>query len=248
MDPLIRSAVLVDERRPLRRPQPVATATQAAMPAPVGRVPGATSVADAAEQVRRDAERRVAEARRELEQEREAMRRTMAVEHARALELAAERGYQEGLQRGAADGRQALDEEVARLRTVLGELQQLRGQVLDAAEDTMVELAFASLCRLAGTEATSRDVVVHAVRQASAELRAGDELTVLVHPDDLAQVVSQLERPRGVNLVASPAVGMGGCMIDGATGTLDARLETQLEQLRLALLRARSVRRQGDRT
>jgi flagellar assembly protein FliH len=246
MDPLIRSAVLADDRRQLRRPQ--SAAATGAKPAPAGGAPVPAATAEAAEQMRLDLERRLADARRVLEQEREAMRKTMAAEHARALEQAAERGYEEGHQRGAAEGRQALDVEAARMRALLGELRQLRGQVLDGAEDTMVEIAFAALCRLAGTEAASRDVAVRAVREACAELRAGDVLTVLVHPDDLAQVVSQLERPPGVNLVAGPAVGLGGCMIESAAGTLDARLDTQLEQLRRALLRARSSRRQGERT
>jgi flagellar biosynthesis/type III secretory pathway protein FliH len=246
MDPLIRSAVLADDRRQLRRPQPV-PAAPAAMPAPAGRAPVFATAAETVEQMRRDVEQRLADARRELEQEREAMRKTMAAEHAGALEQAARRGYEEGRQRGEADGRRALDADVARVRALLDELQQVRSQVLDAAEDTVVEIAFAAICRLAGTEAASRDVAAHAVRQACAELRTGDALTVLVHPGDLAQLVSQLERPPGVNLVASPAIGVGGCMIDGVAGTLDARLETQLDQLRLALLRVRSARHQGER-
>lgn len=234
MDPLIRSAVLADDRRRLRRPQPAAAPAPAVVPA-----------AETAEQMRRDAEQRLADGRRELEQERDAMRKTLAAEQAEALEQAAERGYEEGLRRGEADGRKALDEEVARLGALLADLRQQRAQVLDAAEDTMVEIAFAALCRLAGSEAASRDAAVHAVRQAGADLRAGDALTVFVHPDDLAQLGGRLGQ-QGVTLLAGGGVELGGCMIDGATGTLDARLETQVQGLRAALLDARAARRRGD--
>ncbi len=244
MDPLIRAAIVADDRRSLRRPQP-ALANPGAEPASVQRP--AAPAADLAAQLRRDVERQLADGRRQLEQEREAMRKTLAEDHARALERAAERGYEDGLRRGETAARAALEDDIARVRGVLGELRQAHAQVLDAAEDTMVEIAFAAICRLAGTEAASRDTVAHAVRQACAGLRADDALTVLVHPDDLAQLVATLGHP-GVQLVASPAIHAGGCMIDGATGTLDARLEIQLEQLRQALLRARAERRQGERS
>jgi len=240
MDPLIRAAIVADDRRPLRRPQ-AAVANPGAAPAQRP----AAAAADPGAQLRLDVERQLADGRRQLEQQGEAMRKALAEEHARALEQATERGYEDGLQRGEAAARATLEDDIAGVRGVLGELRQARAQVLDAAEDTMVEIAFAAICRLAGSEAASRDTVVRAVRDACAAMHTDDVLTVLVHPGDLAQLVATLGHP-GVQLVASPAVARGGCMIDGATGTLDARLETQLEQLRQALLRARGERRQGE--
>ena len=43
----------------------------------------------------------------------------------------------------------------------------------------------------------------------------------------------------GVELVADEQVKLGGCVLEGASGNLDARLETQLQRLRDTLLRAR---------
>ena len=42
-----------------------------------------------------------------------------------------------------------------------------------------------------------------------------------------------------VELVADEQVKWGGCVLEGTSGNLDARLETQLQRLRDTLLRAR---------
>ena len=42
-----------------------------------------------------------------------------------------------------------------------------------------------------------------------------------------------------VELVADTQVKWGGCVIEGASGNLDARLETQMQRLRDTLLNAR---------
>jgi flagellar assembly protein FliH len=128
---------------------------------------------------------------------------------------------------------------------MLDGLYQARHDVLDEAEDTLVEIAFAAVCQLAGTDAVARAVVAHAVREAAARLHADESLTVLLHPDDLA-CLDEAERQWGnVEFTASPAVAVGGCMIDGGKGTLDARLEVQLARLCGALARAREAQRNG---
>lgn len=244
MAPLIRSAVLAQGRRQLARPARTPSAPSA-NPAPQT-APAAPARPDvAAEQGRREVERQLAAGRRELETEREAMRQSMAAEQAKALEQAARRGHDEGLMKGEAAGRAALEQEAERLRGLFSELSAARRDIAAQAEDGLIELAFAAVCRLVGTEAASRAAAVQAVNAAWAAQRGGDGLTVLLHPDDVAHVRERLGTLEHVNLVASPSVRVGGCMIDDAAGTLDARLDTQLAALRAALVRQRAQRREG---
>jgi flagellar biosynthesis/type III secretory pathway protein FliH len=82
------------------------------------------------------------------------------------------------------------------------------------------------------------DIAAKAV--AAAQVRPG-AIVLRVHPDDRAAI--EQTRPRwmasllaaDVNIVADEAVGRYGCIVDTAAGRVDARLETQLSALELAL-------------
>ena len=76
--------------------------------------------------------------------------------------------------------------------------------------------------------------------KASAALRDSTQLTVHLHPDDCRAMEGSGQD--ALRYVADAAITLGGCRLESAAGTLDARLERQLEQLRLALLKAREER------
>ena len=89
----------------------------------------------------------------------------------------------------------------------------------------------------------SPELMGEIVAEALAASRARKGAVVLrAHPDDLATV--ERERPRwlagvaaglDVRVVADPAVGRQGCVVETAVGRLDARLNTQLDALERAL-------------
>jgi flagellar assembly protein FliH len=245
MEAVIRSAVLGTERRRLVRP---ALSDAVAVPAPES-VPTVTSDTVHREEIERlkcEHADEVIAIRRDLEGEREKLRAAMAAEHSEALREAAEAGFAEGLGRGEAEGRARLDAAAVKLDALAAELQACRAQVIEEAEDMLVEIAFAAMCRIAGTEASSRAAIVHAVRERASHLRAADTISVLVHPDDLESLDAAAARWDNVTFIANPAVAVGGCLIEGASGTLDARLDVQLTQLAAALANARAARRAGE--
>lgn len=240
MAPLIRSAILANDRRQLIRPKANEITATSNM------IAKATCNDAATEQVQLEVERQLSEGRRQLELERENVRKAMEAEQAEALERAVQTGYTKGMKLGEAEGRAILAKEALRLQDTIDELRQVRGDVLAEAEDALVELVFAAICRLVGTEGASRDVAANAVRSACAALHGEDTLTILVHPDDLTALRERLGTMESVSLLPSPVVRVGGCMIAGAAGTLDARLETQVEGLRIALAGQRARRREGE--
>ncbi|MEA2173276.1 MAG: type secretion protein [Blastocatellia bacterium] len=87
-------------------------------------------------------------------------------------------------------------------------------------------------------EATLADIVATALRQA----RQHEMLTVRINPADLPYVQAHSERldPAGrarfLDLVADPRVAHGGCIIESASGTINAQLDVQLKVLERALL------------
>jgi len=182
-------------------------------------------------------------------------------------------GHEQGVQEGLAAGRLQAEQELdARTRAVqatadlrLEQFDELLGGIakqfditlsrrLDAAEDDMVALTYAAICRLLGAHALDANVVMLTVREAIEQwLKAGNErlgshpLTVHMNPQDLRmlqddpQVSSWLNKQteRGLSWQSDDTVELGGCLIKGHQGSLDARLETQLHELTAVLLQGR---------
>lgn len=82
------------------------------------------------------------------------------------------------------------------------------------------------------------EIILTALRQA----RQQEMMTVRVNAADLPLVEKMREkidafgRARYLDFVADQAVKKGGCLIESASGTIDARLETQLRVFEKALL------------
>ncbi|RKP48418.1 FliH/SctL family protein [Trinickia fusca] len=185
-------------------------------------------------------------------------------------ELGAQQGYQDGMQRGIQAAREqaanALREEqeaaqrvvaerLAMLDGLLAALPQQITERLDAAEDDMVALCHAVVCRVFGDALVSGQGIAHLVRQAvvtccgdtAASGGAGGAglVAVHVHPQELARLqndpmLAAWLAPRlaasgnadpGALWVADESVGRGGCVVRSSEGSLDARLATQLAAL-----------------
>jgi flagellar assembly protein FliH len=237
---------------PLPTPAEIAARMAAESSAALAR---ASTVLEEAEAQRQAWEAQEAAARASLDAAREELARreqslqTAQRAHEEALhgahEAAAQRGYEEGLARGAADGRAGAD---AALAVRLEQMDAL-ARAMDAAsatalvrqEDMLVEVAWTAICRLAGELALSRDGALAMVRVAAAEVRETQGLRIRVHPQDAEWLGDAHEAPKW-SLEADPAVGLGGCIIESGQGSLDARLELQLDRLRQALSNARAMR------
>ena len=169
---------------------------------------------------------------------------------AAASQEALQSGLEEGRQRGLAEGRAQAAEEAQRQLQAL-QLREQLAQRLAAAEDDMVALCHEVVCRLFGAAALDPRMTAQSVRAAVAtwlEATGAEaaQLTVRVHPDDLAmlqadaELAAWLERQglRGVHWQPDAEVAWGGCLLRSPQGLLDARLETQFAAVH-ALMRER---------
>lgn len=231
MDTIIHAARLSTLVRQLQRPPRRAAATPLPDSA-IGPIAAVEAVTDAGTLIdaRAQAELILQAARAEAE------------EVAAALRLDAEqRGYADGLARGVADGCAPLQQQAVRLSALADALVHAKAAVLADAEDAMVDLAFAALCSILGEQAGSRDGVVRMVSHHSAQRRDREQVTVRLHPDDFALLQADDAALAG-GCRADPTIELGGCIVDSSTGSLDARLETQLTRLRETLLTVRAER------
>lgn len=145
----------------------------------------------------------------------------------------------------------ALAEHAALTRTVLEQLQQHVNGAMRGIEEEAVAIAFEAVCRIVGDAAPDAAAVRAMVAAALAELGGKPVLRVRLHPQDLATLQASpdaqamLQGFPSVSWTADDSVSIGGCLVDSAAGTLDARLEVQLRALgqswRDAVIQARST-------
>jgi type III secretion system HrpE/YscL family protein len=164
-----------------------------------------------------------------------------ATEHARAIieraqSIAAEQQAR-AVEQGRALGR-------AEFAAALVAVTRERERLLSALEPQAIDIAMQAARRLLGEELTLRpQLVAHSVRPLLARLRRARQVTLRVHPDDRAAIDAMLERfagsdalPGSLHVETDPAIERGGCVLISDIGTLDARVETQIDALTRALL------------
>ena len=182
----------------------------------------------------------------------EQVRRSILAQIKSEAEAARELGRQRGLQEGRAAGReeaqQAFAAELARVRSVAGKLSEALASGIGDMEDLAIAIAFEAVCKVLGESALTQEGVRAQVRQATAHAKNKESLVVRLHPADLSALRAAgalnaiLPPNKAVSWVADDSIELGGCVVETDGGGLDARLETQVERMRAALLAAR---RQG---
>lgn len=243
MDAIIRGATLLPEARLLRRARPAPSA-------PAG-CDGPAAVPDSAAGERLallEAER--ADWLAQAQAEQAASRALTEQLQGAAIAEAAARGFADGQARGEQAGRAVLQAEVERVASVASRVLQAKADVLEQAEDALVEIILAATQRIIGAHAGRRDEVVACLRHVLADVRVQSELLLCVHPDDLSLLAPGTDGvvagfDQRVRFQADAEVGLGGCVVHSEAGSLDARLETQLARLQARLLAVRAERRGG---
>ena len=121
-------------------------------------------------------------------------------------------------------------------------------QALHTVEQDVLKLSVKIAEKIIGREIekdeqTRGEIVLTALRQA----RQQELMTVRVSAADLSLIekmrarTDALGRARFLDFVADQTIKQGGCLIESASGTIDARLETQLRVFEQALLAQTAV-------
>ena len=161
-------------------------------------------------------------------------------EHLQELEKAA---YEQGRR----DGEQALGEQLLQQRNEMVELQngvvnsikQMLPQMAREMESALVQLALESARKIVAGIKIDVKMVEAVVREALGQVQDMAEVSIRLHPDDLAllhknksPLIEGLPETGPLRFVASSEVTRGGCIVQTRFGVVDAQRETKLEQLR----------------
>jgi flagellar biosynthesis/type III secretory pathway protein FliH len=162
----------------------------------------------------------------------------------RAQALTAAR--EEGLQQGRQAGKEECAGLLAALQALIASAHAAQVRGIETVADDAAEIALVAVGKILGEGFLSRATAVAAVREAIRHCQGREKLHVRVAPEQFALLDERREEwlegtvASEVTLVADEQVRYGGCLIESAGGTLDARLETQFQRLRETLRAARA--------
>jgi flagellar biosynthesis/type III secretory pathway protein FliH len=197
--------------------QPIPRILKGGAPLPSARIPGAV----------RDADRRVREMIAAAEARAAAIVSAAEGEGVAARARAEDEGHRAGLARAGA---------------ALAAAAAARDRRLAAVEREVAAIALEIARAVLGRELSTRpDAVVDLAARALAEARERREVTLRVHPDD-AREVRAAEGRLGAILARAPlavredaGLAPGDAVVETDGGCIDARIETQLGELRRAV-------------
>jgi flagellar biosynthesis/type III secretory pathway protein FliH len=154
-------------------------------------------------------------------------------------------GREEGLKQAWQTVEAHYKQQLETLRVLIESVRDARQRYVEDVGDEALEIVFVAVTKILGTGFATREAAVAAVREAIRCCKERGRMLVKVAPEDFELLnARRRELLEGgsaseVELVADEQVKWGGCLLEGASGNLDARLETQLQRLRDTLLRAR---------
>jgi len=164
-------------------------------------------------------------------------------EHLREREKAA---YEQGRR----DGERSLGEQLSLQRDemvqlqkgVVNSLKEMLPQLAQEMESTLIQLALESAQKIVSGMEIDLQTVESVVREALSQAQDTAEISIRLHPEDLAllrkhksPLLEGLPETGPMRFLSSPEVTRGGCIVQTRFGLIDALRETKLEQLRKAV-------------
>jgi flagellar assembly protein FliH len=151
-------------------------------------------------------------------------------------------GRAEGLEEGERRAAALLEPELAAMRTELTQalrrIAELEVSIAARLQATMLELALAAAARIARVRIAADDpVAARALREALEALPAVDGIVARIHPADLAAIQADLALEidrQNLRLVSDDSIERGGCVVESASGIIDATLGVALDAVRAA--------------
>lgn len=199
------------------------------------------------------AQEAAAEASRIIDEAAEDARRIVEEARANALQLlrdAEERSRQieaeakrEGFEQGTQDGRAAAGAEMDEMiQTMRGLVEMARGErhkIIESAEPELVRMAIAISERILHAHvAVEPATVLEMTRSAISRVLERETVTIRVNPADIELMREHREQLMAANdidnlrLIEDQRVDRGGVIVETEGGTIDAKISTQLREVR----------------
>jgi flagellar assembly protein FliH len=209
----------------------------------------------------KEAQARAAQMAAEAEQTRAQARQEASglLEDARLqAEAMREAAWQEGFHEGREAGQTAAEVEMQRalddllvegqahIQTLADAIGTARQQLWNSQEAEMVSFVLQIARQVVKTEVTQNpEVVTQVLQNALRRVTDKDHVRIRVSLPDAAQVrgmredlLNLMDGVKNLEIVDDRRIGQGGCVVETNAGTIDAKIETQLDEVERALAHA----------
>lgn len=159
-------------------------------------------------------------------------------------------GYEQGIEIGKEEGRRLVYDEYAtalqQAAVILEEAPALKRRVIAEAEPFLLELAIEIARKVIGDHlAADKESIISFIRNALSRTQEYKTVTVAVSPDvysyvqeNRAKLLEVLDSQVEMTIIPDDSITDGGVVIRTTMGSVDARVDTQLEEIKKALLSA----------
>ena len=153
-------------------------------------------------------------------------------------------GFEDGKQMGLEEGKK-VGEKVARdFFSLLEHIKIQKENILRDSEQAVLRLSLALSSKIVGnTVEIKPEIVLEVVKKAIQHLVDKNKVVLKVNPKDCQlvkshhqQLLATIDGIKNLEIEEDIRVKPGGCLIETDSGNVDARLETQMQVLREALL------------
>lgn len=127
-----------------------------------------------------------------------------------------------------------------KLTETIAQISALSDEVISRVENDVVELALQIAKKIVTREVMfDRDIALTLVKVSLKKLHSRAVAEVRLHPEDFAYVQThrgRIDFPGSLEIVEDRTISPGGCLIHTDTGDIDARIESQFEEISFGLL------------
>lgn len=199
---------------------------------------------DQAQVIRTSAEQESAEMLRKAQEEADALVADAQAERQRITDDAYKAGFDEGQEKGFAEGNMEAQRLIDRLHVIMDRIMDKRQEILEETEQQIVELVLLMTRKVVKIiSENQRNVVMSNVLQALRKVRGRGDVTVRVNMADVKlttehtkEFMATVENIQGITIVEDSSIDRGGCIVETDFGAIDARISSQLAELEQRIL------------
>jgi len=153
-----------------------------------------------------------------------------------------EKGHTEGFSHGLAAGQKEISGRLARLDSIISEIDRLKARKLEELLPEIVELSLEISRKIVHRKIEQdREIIISVVSDAVGRLGREEKMTIRVNPADYETMISNLEvfraetRLKDITIEPTESITPGGCYIEASSCEVDARIEEQIKEIRDAI-------------
>lgn len=199
-----------------------------------------TEAASILEEARRQSESLLAETRKQTEM----MLQEANLQVEGILTEARASGFQQGFLAGQSEAESQYRSKIDESLELMRQIESDQKKRLLQSEQQLIELSVEIAQRIIEKQLeTDNEWIVNTVKSALAEAVDQSKIEIYAHPEDIPMLAANKEEflssfASRIDLffVAELSIRQGGCVLHTPIGTIDARLDTQLNEVRRALL------------